>query len=188
MSCPNWEERIAEESGGGFSADVREHLNSCAECALLAEALERDRLAIASAPFEAADADYAAMRHSIRAAIVRRRRARRYVPALLAAAALAGAFVVTHRSQPPARPVVADRQPVVESTPPAAAQAAAPVQKPSRKRRPPQAASHLALLERAIADQTPPDAGSQSPIEMRIETANPNVTIILLQEKDGSYE
>jgi hypothetical protein len=36
--------------------------------------------------------------------------------------------------------------------------------------------------------QTVPDTGSESPVEMQIATGNPDVTIILLQAKEGSYE
>jgi anti-sigma factor RsiW len=189
MSCENWQERIAEQIDGEFSSQVKTHLDACPDCAGLVEELDNDRLALATAPPDAAHADYTAMRRQIRSAILHERRLRRYAPAMAAAAAAILAIALIHpRTQPALRPP----QPIQHARTQAATAAmpAAPVHVPPRRHirqvvTPP---IDLALLRKVTGQQTVPDTGSESPVEMQIATGNPNVTIILLQAKEGSYE
>jgi len=181
MSCQEWQERIAEQTGGEFAPDVAVHLRSCSDCSALAEDLESDRLALLAAP---PDADYAAMRRSIRASIVRRRLVRRYVPAVLAAAALVAAAIVT-------RPLVT--QPAVSPAPSIpAAIASAPAasvakSRPHRARKPVVYPRDLVAVKWLASLDTSKKPESDSADKIQIATSNPNVRIILLQEKD-SYE
>jgi hypothetical protein len=193
MSCADWAERIAEQTGGEFSAAMEEHLRACRVCAALAEGLESDRLMLAAAPPDAGDVDYVAMRRQLRAAIVRERRVRRYVPALLgAAAAVVGAWVLVRPPAPvPTKaPTPAVSRAWVGELP---AMASAPVRskRVAKSRRVPRTTIplvDLALLRRVTGVDEPAESGSESPVEMRIATSNPDVTIILLQAKEGSYE
>ncbi len=185
MSCQEWQERIAEQTGGEFAPDVAEHLGSCAACVALAEELESDRLALAAAPPEA---DYAAIRRQIRASIVRERRVRRYVPAVIAAAAvLAAAIVMRPHANPPAQPA----PPAVAANiaaPPVPIEPVRP--KPAVKRRHRSVAlpADLVAVRWLASLNDPPKPGSDSPVEARIATSNPNVSIILLQAKESSNE
>ena len=193
MSCEQWEERIADETGGGFSDAVEGHLRACPACAALAEELESERLELA-APLDAAGVDYAAMRLGIRAAIVRERRVRRYGVGLAAAAALIIGLVLAHpgtrldtRPAPPVEATAAAPVVAVRGIP-AARVASHHVAKRRRARRAEIPTIDLALLREITGEDMPSDMGSESAVEMRIETGNPNVTIILLQAKEGSYE
>jgi anti-sigma factor RsiW len=190
MSCEKWEERIAEQIGGEFSKEVEAHLRACPDCVRLAEELENDRLSLAAAPRDAADADFAAMRRQIRSAILRERRLRRYVPALVAAAAALVAIALIH---PGPRPVVKLPSPVIPSArmqtnTPAVSARPVPVTRRLHIRRAVTRPIDMALLRRVTGQQPAPDTGSESPVEMQIATANPDVTIILVQAKEGSYE
>jgi hypothetical protein len=202
MSCAGWEERIAAEFDGTLSPEVVEHVGACPACATLLDGLERDRAALGTAPADALAADYASLRQGLRAAIeqraiFRQRLARRYVPALLAAAAVVVLALVLPRPQ--AHRQVAMTTPGSAPTPPAtltpAATAVSPHTPPQshkeakRRAKPANTPSiDLALWERVTGQSRPPDDGSESNVEMQIETANPNVRIILLRAKEGSDE
>lgn len=187
MSCEKWEERIAEQIGGEFSKEVEAHLGACADCTRLAQELENDRLALAAAPPDATNADFAAMRRQIRSAILRERVLRRYAPALAAAAAAILAMALIHpRPQPaPAPPAQLIEHAPVPAASPVISAAPAPLRRIQRPATPP---IDLALVRKVTGRQAAPDTGSESPVEMQIATANPDVTIILLQAKEGSYE
>ena len=210
MNCGDWEERIAAEfdrelSPGGFSTEILRHLGACEACAALASGLERDRAALACAPTDVSEPDYAALRSELRAALVRksiqrdilrRKLARRYVPALLAAAAAVTFALVVPRPQPHRQGAGATR--VTAAAQMAAAQVPVrgapapptPVQRPARRqtRQNITPSVDLALWQKVTGRGWPPDDSSESRVEMQIETANPNVTIILLRAKEGSDE
>jgi hypothetical protein len=197
------------------SRPVVQHLATCAACAELASGLERDRLWLSSRPPETAETDYAAMRSRIRREIVVRKRNRRLLPALLAAAAiLLAVLVVTHRrteervvataariAQLPAAPVEraaapSIQPPEVDKVRKSAIRGSGPRGNPDEGVRPTKAQPAADLtLEAAMRmfqeldpEPPPPPTGSDSPVEMRIATRDPNVTIILLQETKGDSQ
>jgi len=184
MSCPSFEERIARHAGGdlplGEIPGVEEHLLACADCAALARALELDRLLLRSEPSELESADYSTMRQRIRGEILRPRRTRNLVPALLIAASLLIAAVLPlMRNRPPAAPAP---MPVIAQAPPATVEVQQPapplVRRPARVQR----SFHDPLDElRALVRAREPLTASDSPVEMRIATRDPNVVIIWIQ-------
>jgi hypothetical protein len=201
MNCPQWEERIAAWIGEPLPFDVEQHLAECPGCSEFARELEDDAAAFAE---PVPEPDFGAMRRSLAAAIVRRRRARVWIPAGLAAAAAALLLMarLSHPVVQSRRPDVAHelkkRTPLAESAE-TQAHTASPLavrhrgRARSRRAVQPRATAHadaaeLALLLQAATGLGPADSGSESPVEMRIETDNPKVTIILLQVKEGSYE
>jgi anti-sigma factor RsiW len=191
MSCPEFKERVAQYVGGDLTPEesrpVQDHLRGCGACAELARLLERDREWLASRPPEAAQVDYAAMRQQIRSGIVRERRRRRLLPALLAAAAVVLAVGVTsHRPTPPRVALLVEAAritPAPEVRPSAIAPAA---RKPRAEELKPELTLEAAIRAFQVLEppQLPPD-GSDSPVEMRIDTRDPHVTIILVQETKG---
>ncbi len=191
MNCGEWKERIAEQTGDGFSTEVQEHLRLCSSCATLAEDLENDRLALAATPPDAGDAAYAAMRGNIRSMIVRERRTRGSALALLTAAA--AAIVVIAWMRPGVGPVAPVTPHVLSAAIPRVVsqpEAAAP-RRPKRRHPRVEAVispADLALLRKVTGQEEPQEAGSDSAVEMRLATANPDVTIILLQAKERSHE
>lgn len=184
MSCPLFEERIARYAGGdlppGEISGLEQHLLACADCAALARALELDRLLLHSEPSELDSVDYSTMRQRIRGEILRRRRTRKLIPALLIAASLLIAVILPlMRNRPPAAPAP---MPVIAQAPPATAtlpQTAPPlVRRPARVQR----SFHDPLDElRSLVRAREPLTASDSPVEMRIATRNPNVVIIWIQ-------
>ena len=186
MSCLEWQERIVEQTGGEFAPDVAVHMRSCSDCAALAEDLESDRLALLAPP---PHADYAAMRRSIRASIVRRRFVRRYVPAALAAAAIliAAIVILPHSARPAAAPtpsVTAANIPAPVAPPPAVDVAK---RRSRRARKPIVFPPDLVAVKWLASLDAHPVPKSDSAAKLEIATSNPNVSIILLQEKE-SYE
>ena len=204
MSCRAFEETIARYVGGDLAPEearpVERHLRGCAVCAELARELEEDRGRLSTRPPEAGDVDYAAMRRRIRQQIaIRQPRSRRLLPALLTAATiLLAAAVATIRRAPqriapptqiaqlPAAPVErtlapAQARPLRRSRPARTARAAQP---------PPELTLEAAMRMFQELEPAPlaPPTGSDSPVEMRIATRNPNVTIILLQETKGDSQ
>lgn len=205
MSCPEFEERIAQYVGGDLAPEgvppVEQHLRSCAACTELARRVDEDRARLATRPPETGDIDYAALRRRIRREIVHRERTRRWLPALVAAAAILLAVTVfTHRRAPRTMAVTppgleSSAQAMAQSAPsPVSMPAPAPTVRRTRFRRaarpaPPQPALTLEdavrMFQELNAAPPPPVAGSDSPVEIRIATNNPDVTIILLQETKG---
>ena len=201
MSCPQFEEPIARYVGGDLTAQealaVEEHLRNCADCAELAREMEDDRAWISQRPPELVEVDFAAMRREIRREIGQRPRRRGWLTALLAAAAILLVFVaVSNRRKTPAVRVAAVS--VVAPVEAVKSETKTVLSKPSL----PSAVAALVepttgiTLEAAIrmfqaleppAEEAPPE-GSDSPVEMRIATGNPNVTIILLQESKGDSQ
>jgi hypothetical protein len=199
MSCVQWEERIALYAGGDLAAEqalaVEEHLRACAGCVSLAVALEQDREWLATGPPEAAQVDYAAMRARIRREIARTRwRWIRWAGIAAAAAIVLAAAVEVKRSEAPApKKSIAAAGPVAHALVRAAP---APMQAPGARSR---ARSHAKRVEgpgismetlmriMEELDAAPPEeaAGSDSPLEMRIATRDPDVTIIVVQETNG---
>jgi len=145
-----------------------------------ARALELDRLLLHSEPSELDSVDYSTMRQRIRGEILRRRRTRKLIPALLIAASLLIAVILPlMRNRPPAAPAP---MPVIAQAPPATAtlpQTAPPlVRRPARVQR----SFHDPLDElRSLVRAREPLTASDSPVEMRIATRNPNVVIIWIQ-------
>jgi anti-sigma factor RsiW len=201
MSCPEFEEPIARYVGGDLSAEealaVELHLRNCVDCAELAREMEDDRAWVSQRPPELVEVDFAAMRREIRREIGRTPRWRRWLPALLAAAAILLVFVaVSNRRKTPALPVA-----LVPAVAPV--EAVKSVTKAARPEPGLKAAAAATVepetgitLEAAIrmfqelehpAEEAPPE-GSDSPVEMRIATRDPNVTIILLQESKGDSQ
>jgi len=200
MSCLDLQEKIALYAGGDLPLDdvrcVEEHLRSCEACAELARSLERDCAWLTSQPPEAACVDYAAMRHQIRRAIVRRSRARKLLPALLAAASVLLAIgVATLRRKPEMvlplpTPEVAKVEQPARPIPVPVAPAPPSRRKPVAKRLAQPAEQPALTLEAAIRkleelESPQPPEGSDSPVEIRIATRDPNVTIIVLHETKG---
>ena len=204
MSCAAWERDIAlyvDDSlpPAGMRA-VADHLSECAGCRELARGLEQDREWLSSRPPETADTDFDAMRRAIRRELVRERRIRRLAPALLmaAAAAIVLAVVTALPRRAPHRPAPVEQTVRVEAAPSVAARAPEPVRTPARvaaAHREPAAQPETGItLEEAMRmfaelEEPPSDAltgmGSDSPVEMRIATRDPNVTIVLVQETKG---
>ncbi|HUI55319.1 MAG TPA: anti-sigma factor [Bryobacteraceae bacterium] len=201
MSCPEFEERIALYAGGDLALEdvrrIEDHLRSCPACAELARLLEHDRASLATQPPEAASVDYAAMRLQIRRRITQRSRARKLLPALLAAASvLLMLRVAMLRRQPkpvaPPPQIAKVEQPVQQAQVPPVLPARA---KPRRiaKQRPQLTQQPGLTLEAAMRmledlESPPPPAGSDSPVEIRIATRDPNVTIVLLPETKGDFQ
>jgi anti-sigma factor RsiW len=192
-----FEERVARYVGGDLPVDqalaVREHLRGCADCEELARGFEEDRLWLASRPQEVAEVDFAAMRAGIRAKVSQAPSRWSWVPALLAAAGIVlvvGVGMSRRTPQPPAE--IAKVTPI-RVTP---APARTVVHRPHGVRHATIAQPQPDLtLEAAIRmfhqlepEPPPPPTGSDSPVEMRISTLNPNVTIILLQASNGDSQ
>jgi hypothetical protein len=160
MRCMGWEERVALYAGGDLPAEetglVEQHLERCADCTKLARLLDADRLQLQTRPPELAGIDFDGMRRQLHVQIARRRLLRRWAPVVAVAAALLVAAAVTPRHV---------KQPVISVQPPPVLAAVLPqirpAEAPPRKRRPIRTAS------------TPV-------VEMRLTTADPDVTIILL--------
>jgi anti-sigma factor RsiW len=197
MTCAGFEERIALCVGGDLApeeaAAVEQHLRACADCAGLARGLEEDRAWLASRPPETAEVDYAAMRREIRRGIAPPRRGWKWLAA--AAAILLAAGVSTLR-RTPARVAMAPNRSLTVT-----AQNAAPPQNPipSRDRKgavpsrstatqapePELTLEDATRMFQALEPESAPPPGSVSPVEIRIATRDPNVTIILLHESKG---
>jgi hypothetical protein len=201
MSCAPFEEPIARYVGGDLTAEealaVELHLRNCVDCAQLAREMEDDRAWLSRRPPELVQVDFAAMRRDIRREIAQTSRHRRWLPALLAAAAILLVFIAVSNR----RKTLAVRV--------AAVPAVAPVEAVKRETKTARlapdfkAATAATLeptaditLEAAIrmmqeleppAEEAPPE-GSDSPVEIRIATGDPNVTIILLQESKGDSQ
>jgi anti-sigma factor RsiW len=215
MNCADFEERIALNAGGELgveeAARVEQHLRTCAECAELARGLVEDRAWLASRPPEAAEVDFAAMRREIRREITRPRRNWKWLAA--AAAILLAVGLAASLRKTPARTVaVALPNRSLTVTAENAAPRKSPILSRDRKgavlHRLPHVPSHVGVtgtlmesstqspepeltLESAIRtfqaldpESAPPPASS-SPVEIRIATRDPNVTIILLHESKG---
>ena len=195
MTCAGFEERIARFVGGDLAADdataVGQHLRVCAACAELARELEEDRAWLASRPPETADVDFAAMRREIRREIARPRWGWKWIA--VAAAILIVVGVAVSRRAPVERPLplvaarkeVAGRKEVAERTPTLSRDREAAV-----LRRPVRAPSRVSATRGARADVgvRPTKLEPEPPVEIRIATRDPNVTIILLHEFKGELE
>jgi anti-sigma factor RsiW len=199
MNCPGFEERIARYVGGDLevreAAALQQHLRECGRCAQLASEMEEDRRWLGSRPPEMRDVDFAAMRSQIRREIERPRSRWRWLPAVVAAAAMVVFFVVANERHVPPRPRVAQAPAVVAAAPVTVAAKAAP---PVRHRKTktavaPQAGLSLEEAMRMLeelepAPATPAPAVAESPVEVRIATSDPSVTIILVQESKGDSQ
>lgn len=210
MSCQGFEERIALYAGGELTTEealpVLQHLRSCTECAELARGIEEDRLWLSRRPSEAMSIDYPAMRRRIREEIAQSRGGWRWLASLLAAAAvvlLTLGIATMRRTHHPIRPAAAG--PVAQAAPVAATPSpVTSIPRPYRPKpvlaalpQPPLSLPSLPLqadltLEAAIRMfeelEPAPPAVSNSPVEMRIATRDPNVTIILIQESNGDSQ
>jgi anti-sigma factor RsiW len=170
MTCAGFEESIARYVGGDLALEeaalVEQHLRSCADCAELARALEEDRVWLASRPPETADVDFAAMRREIRREVARPRWGWGWLAAA-AAILLAVGLATMVRRTPVSRRVVS---PVVVQAVVAEPVHSLPVAAPKRVRK-------------SRRPQPLPESDSQ--VEIRIATRDPNVTIILVHEIKG---
>jgi anti-sigma factor RsiW len=176
MRCAELEERIARYVGGDLApveaAAIEQHLRVCAGCADLARGLEDDRAWLASRPPETADVDFAAMRRQIRCEISRPRRGWKWL-AVAAAILLAVGVGTTLRRAP------VSRRPL----PPVAARKVAVERQAVTEARPKGAVAHRTVRR---ARPKLPLSEPESPVEIRIATNDPNVTIILLHEYRGA--
>jgi len=187
MTCAGWEQRIARFVSGDLAAvdaaAVGQHLRVCADCAELARGLEEDRAWLASRPPEMADVDFAAMRREIRREIARPRWVWKWIAVAAAGLIAVGIFV---RRTPVERPLplvaarkeVAGRKegaPVIDRSAP---------RKAAISRRPRSAPRG----SRADVGVRPTKLEPEPPVEIRIATRDPNVTIILLHEFKGELE
>jgi anti-sigma factor RsiW len=198
MSCPAFETAIALYVGCDLPPDearaVERHLQICAECAEWARCLEADRGRLSSRPPEAVQADYAAMRGRIRREITEHRLQRRWLTALLAAAAiLVAVTMATSRRTPQSVTSPAAVAASVAQEPASVRSLTVTARQIRRKQiprevRPPLPGLEAALQALAELEPSPPPSGSDSPVEMRIATRDPNVTIILLQEFNGDSQ
>lgn len=191
---------------------VEQHLRVCAGCAELARGLEEDREWLSRRPIEAAQVDFVAMRREIRRRVASPRTSRPWLPALAAAAAILLAILPVTRWKTPAAPPAEARHVAAAPLPyghgsdssvpsdarvpqrrVAAAAQLAHFVPPVRHVEPPAATAETGLtLEAAMRmfqelEPEPPEppAVSDAPVEMRIATHDPQVTIILVQETNG---
>jgi anti-sigma factor RsiW len=175
MTCAGFEERIARYVGGdltpGEVAAIEQHLRACVDCAELVRGLEEDREWLASRPPEIAEVDFAAMRREIRREIARPRRAWKWLAVAAAIVLAVGLATSLRRTPAPPRIVPA---PVVE-------QAVAP----NTNRSLTVAAQKRVLKRRRVQAPRLVLQQPDSPVEIRIATRDPNVTIILLHESKG---
>jgi anti-sigma factor RsiW len=195
MSCP-FEEKVALYVGDDLAAAemraVEEHIAGCAECAELAGDLVQDREWLGTRPPESEQADYAAMRARIRREVAKGRVTWVRWLGLAAAAAVVVILAVglkSTRTRPPAHiPVPASARIEIKQAP-----GTAVVASKHKLKLVPTATPEISLeaMMRMIEelDAAPPPewsfTGSDSPVEMRIATRDPNVTIVLVQESEG---
>jgi len=191
MSCPLFEEPIARYIGGDLpdseAPAIERHIHRCPACAAWADALIADRQWLSQRPPEAADVDYAGMRRHIREAIERPRRIWwRWLP-VAAAAAAAILIFAPHRPAPrKTLTVVAKVAAPVPAPAPITAPPVAPRKQVTPKPQPPLTLeAAIAMFQALNSDPAPLAEASGSPVEMRITTGDPNVTIILVQSTNG---
>jgi anti-sigma factor RsiW len=161
MSCVEWQDRIAQYAGNDLpeaeAIEVRRHLADCPDCAELASLMADDRSRLHSRPPELAAMDFDAMRRDLRSRVVRERRVKRWIPVGAIAAALVAALLIPgrtdHQIVQPVQRAEASAPPPVMQSPPA----------------PP--------LRSSIVH---PPAPLAPDVAMRLTTADPDVTIILL--------
>ncbi len=188
MSCPQWEERIAQLVGGDLeaaeAAAVESHVKTCDNCADLAKALAADRDLLAAPPQAVFHVDFVSMRREIRSSILRERRRRILATMLMAAAALfaiAGIAALQRLdSTVPAPPLVAG------PTIPAASLVASKAVKP----RPIQRRLSDAELDAALAaiEAPKPEPLTESPDTLRVPTRDPKVVILWIPESKGDNQ
>jgi anti-sigma factor RsiW len=173
MKCDR--ELIARYVGGDVAAEeavaIQQHLRSCADCAELARGLEEDRAWLASRPPETAGVDFSAMRREIRREIARPRWGWRWLAVAAAIVLAAGVGMsVRHRDRrAEARPTQHLAALEVGRAP--ARQALTPPKKAIR---------HMIRKPLQLVREEP-----DSPVEIRIATRDPSVTIILVHETKG---
>jgi anti-sigma factor RsiW len=188
MSCPQWEEKIAQLVGGDFAAAdaaaVESHVKTCASCADLAKALAADRDLLAAPPQAVFHVDFVSMRREIRSGIIRERRRRILATMLMAAAALlavAGIAALQRLdSTVPEPPLVAD--PAI----PAASLVASKAVKPRTVPRRPSDAELSAAL--AAVEAPKPEPLTESPGTLRVPTRDPKVVILWIPEGKGDNQ
>jgi predicted anti-sigma-YlaC factor YlaD len=178
MTCPEFEERIARYVGGDLEASdesvVEQHLRVCSDCAELARELEEDRPRLASRPPEIAEVDFAAMRREIRREITRRRWEWKWIAAAAAILLAVGVATVPKRA-PVERRVYHSLGSREVSTP-----RRETLLSHDRKGVVPfRSSKHQKHHSLAVVAHHP---DPESPVEIRLATHDPNVTIILLHE------
>jgi len=169
MSCVEWQEQIALHAGGDLpdadEARLELHLAACPDCAELAAGLGADRARLRTRPPEVAEMDFERMRRELRGKIVRQRRLRRWAPMAAVAAALLVAVMMPSRTD---RRIVRSVMPIEEKRPLVSTETEAPVSKPVR------------VVRKTDGKIRPSVLRAYSDVEMRLNTADPSVTIILL--------
>ncbi|HEX3748788.1 MAG TPA: zf-HC2 domain-containing protein [Bryobacteraceae bacterium] len=177
MTCAPFEERIGRyvggDSGGDEAAAVEQHLRGCAHCAEFARALQEDREWLASRPPETAGVDFAAMRYEIRRQVARPRWGWRWIAAAAMILLAVGAALTVRR---PVRLLEARKEAAAGGMEPAAVWQEAVVSRKVPKSAPARRSKQAADLRAA------PHAPAEPPVEIRVATRDPNVTIILLHE------
>jgi anti-sigma factor RsiW len=179
MTCTGFEERIAHYVGGDLAADempaIERHLRVCSDCASLARELAEDRVWLASRPPETADVDLAAMRREIRREITRPRWSWKWIAAAAAILIALGVGITAKRTPQVERKEAVVLKEVRPERAPVSQQAA---RTPARK-----SATRGSRADVGVRPTQP-----ESPVEIRIATRDPNVTIILLHEFKGESE
>jgi len=174
MMCAGNEERIARYLGGDLAPEeavlIERHLQDCGACGELARGMEQDREWLASRPPELAEVDFAAMRREIRREIARPRWGWKWVAAA-AGMALLALGVALYRPPVPRKSEPSMAQTNPPPAPPANVVATVTPKRPRRVKR----------IE-------PLPRGTESPVQIRIATRDPNVTIILLHESKGALQ
>lgn len=197
MTCAEFQESIARYVGGDLAADdaaaVERHLRACPVCAELGRELEEDRAWLASRPPEVASVDFAAMRGEIRRSIARPRWGRKWLAAAAAILLIAGLAMMTRRTkertsregrslQAASSPSVARR---AMDTPGEAVVGADEIGSGHFPRRPQTRQLTSGVRSRARSRESLrllPPSEPESPVQIRIATRDPNVTIILVNE------
>jgi len=189
MNCRAFGEPIARYVGGDLSPNeataLEIHLRTCPGCAELARELEDDRGWLSSRPPEVREVDFAALRSQIRQQIAQPPSRWRWLPAMVSAATLVVFLVVVNYQGDPPLPAVAlapPPAPVMVAATPHPKKVATPQKRLTLE-------EAMRMFEELEPTQTPPDPDvSESPLEVRIATVDPTVTIILLPESKGDSQ
>ena len=199
MNCTEWEERIAlyiaADLNGVEAAEVEAHVRTCAVCSELKQELERDAINLSTSPPEVQTVNYSDLRKNIRGRIAAEQRRKKLLAVLAVAAALV-LVLILKSSRHQALVLTSPRFSSLEGTagfsrPSDLLKAAVPRHSPARPdgrpRRPPPDPKLEALLQQFSESQNPPTpSGATSPLEMRIRTKDPSVTILVLQPTEGT--
>jgi hypothetical protein len=198
-SCPS-RETLALFTGQDLAADellrIAAHVQECPSCESLCDALLSDRALLQAAPEVSADDLFEIRRHvlsEIGGAARRRRYA--WIGAMAAALALFAILPSFNRPKTVLDPV-SRVVPNTTSKPPVEI-APSPVRRPAvvkrvavkhRRREAFSGQQLIAALDRLAELDAPPATPTDAPIVITLQTADPNVTIILVPDNTGEVE